>query len=264
MRIRTVAGSIVGLLVTASVAWGATGFEYRPDADTLALWHFNEKNGAEVVDESDNSVEAAIEGVATWDDNDDWNADGASGRSFSFDGATQLAIPNAVDVVQPDLITVEAWVYPTDLGGWKLIAAHWGGAIVGRFHLGVENAIPKFHVNAGGAVANAAASGALELDEWTHVAGTHDGSEVRIYINGEEDGSAAAKGDLEGAGGGHDVVIGSKASREFQWVGLLDEVRISGRARDPEELSPNLSGPQAVDPGADTLPVVWAGLRSDG
>jgi hypothetical protein len=245
------------------VAWGATGFEYGLDADTLALWHFNEKNGDEVGDESGNGVEATIEGVATWDDNDDWNANGANGRSFSFDGATQLAIPNAVDVVQPDLITVEAWVYPTDLGGWKLIAAHWGGAIVGRFHLGVEAGVPKFHVNAGGAVSFAPASGPLELEVWTHVAGTADGSDVRIYINGEEDGSAAAKGDLEGAGGGHDVIIGAKASREFQWVGLLDEVRISGRARDPEELSPNLLGPAAVDPAADTLPVVWAGLRSD-
>ena len=164
MNMRTVAGAMAGLVVTAGVAWGATGYEYRPDADTLALWHFNEKNGAEVGDESDNGVEAAIEGVATWDDNDDWNADGAGGRSFSFDGSTLLAVPNAVAVVQPDLITVEAWVYPTDLGGWKLIATHWGGATVGRFHLGVENGIPKFHVNAGGAVSVAAASGALELD----------------------------------------------------------------------------------------------------
>lgn len=258
---RTV-GAIIGLLATASMAWAATGYEYRADANTVGLWHFNEAKGADVVDESATAAEGIIEGVAAWDANEEWNAEESGGTAFAFDGATQIAIPNDVKALQPDMVTVEAWVYPVDLGGWKLIGAHWGGAIVGRFHLGVEAGIPKFHVNAGGVVAFAASSEALELDTWTHVAGTHDGSEVRIYINGEELGSAAANGDLEDAGADHDVVIGSKASREFQWNGLLDEVRVSDVARAPEELSPNLTGPAAVDPGADTLPVVWANLRT--
>ena len=92
--------------------------------------------------------------------------------------------------------------------------------------------------------------------------GTYDGDDVRLFINGEEVGIAAGGGDLEGVGAGHDVVIGGKASREFQWNGLLDEVRVSDIARNPDELSPNMTGPSAVDPAADSLPVVWGALRA--
>ena len=261
MRIGTAAGVIVCLLATAGVALAATGYRYCPDADTLALWHLDEGKG-EVVDESDNAVEGLIEGVGAWDSNEDWDAGASGGKAFSFDGGTLIAVPSDVAVVQPDIITVEAWVYPVDLGSWKLICTHWGGAIVGSYHLGVETGIPKFHINTGAGTFFAPALDQLELDVWTHVAGTYDGSDVRIYINGEEAGSAGADGDLESGSPDHDVCIGGKASREFQWNGLLDEVRISGIARGADELSPNLSGPQAVEPSADTLSTLWAALRS--
>jgi hypothetical protein len=261
VRVATAIGVAVCILATTGTASAATGFRYRPDADTLALWHMDEGKG-EVIDESGNAVEALIEGVGAWDNNEDWDAGATGGSSFSFDGSTMIAIASDVEVVQPDIITVEAWVYPTALDGWKLICAHWGGAIVGSYHLGVEAGTPKFHINTGGGTFFAPALDQLELDAWTHVAGTYDGSDVRIYIDGEEAGSASANGDLESGSPDHDVIIGGKASREFPWNGLLDEVRISGIARDADELSPNLSGPQAVDPSADTLPTLWAALRS--
>ena len=257
------AAAIIGLVATASMAWAATGYEYLPDEDTVGLWHFNEGAGAEVMDESATAAEALVEGVAAWDGNEEWNSEASGGSAFAFDGGTLLAVANAVKALQPDVITVEAWVYPEDLGGWKLICTHWGGAIVGSYHLGVEGGTPKFHVNTSGGTSFAAALEQLELQTWTHVAGVYDGSEVRIYINGEEAGAAASGGDLESGPADHDVVIGSKSSRQFQWNGLLDEVRVSDVARAADELSPNLSGPQAVDPSADTLPVVWAYLRGD-
>jgi hypothetical protein len=260
---RRIAGAILGLLATASVTWAATGYEYLPDANTVGLWHFNEGKGADVTDESATGAEALVEGAAAWDANEDWNSEASGGTAFAFDGATLLAVANEVKDLQPDVITVEAWVYPEDLGGWKLICTHWGGAQVGRYHLGVDAGTPKFHINtSGGGTVFAGAVETLELQTWTHVAGTYDGDDVRLFINGEEVGIAAGGGDLEGVGAGHDVVIGGKASREFQWNGLLDEVRVSDIARNPDELSPNMTGPSAVDPAADSLPVVWGALRA--
>jgi hypothetical protein len=57
-------------------------------------------------------------------------------------------------------------------------------------------------------------------------------------------------------------MIGTKASREFHWVGLMDEVRFSSIARKAEELSPNLSsGPTPVDLDSTKLPVFWANMK---
>lgn len=57
------------------------------------------------------------------------------------------------------------------------------------------------------------------------------------------------------------MVIGSKNTRQFKWKGLVDEVRISDIARDPDVLSPNLSGPQSVEYTKFTLSVVWGSLK---
>lgn len=254
---------LCALCIIAPAAMAATGFEYWPDADTLALWHFNENQGDEVLDTSPNGIESVVEGKADWDSNEEWNAAGSGGTSFIFDGSTVIAIPGDEKTVQPkNAITVEAWVYPEDLGGWKLICAQWGGAVVGSFHLGVEAGVPKFHINTGNGTAFAAASVSLELEQWQHVAGTYDSDTVRIYIDGEESGSAGHGGKLESGDPDFDVVIGSKSSREFQWRGLMDEVRISSKARDAAELSPNLSGPQAVEFSTNTLPIVWGSLKN--
>lgn len=62
-------------------------------------------------------------------------------------------------------------------------------------------------------------------------------------------------------GAGFDVIIGSKNTRQFNWIGLMDEVRISGIARDAEVLSPNLAAPQAVEFTAVSLPIRWGQLK---
>ena len=58
-----------------------------------------------------------------------------------------------------------------------------------------------------------------------------------------------------------DVMVGTKGSREFKWVGFIDEVRVSSIARTAEELSPNFDGPQAVKLNPSSLPVHWGELK---
>lgn len=252
--------ALLFVFVVTSASFAATGYEYTPDADTAGLWHF--AADGDMADASDNQVETGVEGNAAWDANEAWNLV-PTGSSFRFDGQTLVVIPSTEKAVQPtDAITVEAWVYPEDLGGWKLFCAHWGGAVVGSFHFGAEAAIPKFHINTDQGVGFAAAAEALVLDEWQHVAGSFDGTTIRIYVNGVEAGTAEHAGQLVSGDPDFEVIIGSKASREFQWVGLIDEVRISSVARSAGELSPNLAGPTtAVQPDANLLSTVWGQLK---
>ena len=101
---------------------------------------------------------------------------------------------------------------------------------------------------------------ALGVKEWYHVAGTYDGKEIKIYINGKLEGSAPHKGKMA-TGSPWDVMVGTKASREFFWHGFIDEVRVSSIAREAEELSANFDGPQAVKLNPSSLPVYWGELK---
>lgn len=233
----------------------STGFEYLPDEATLGLWHFDTED---VTDTSDNGLKAEVEGKALWDDNQTWNKEDKPGKSFVFDGNTVISLGEAEVLIPNTEITIEAWVYPEDLTGWRLIFTNWDGP-PGAYHLGVENGVPKFHINTEKGVAFAGAADPLELETWQHVAGTYDSDEIKLYINGKEAGSTNHGGKLQGAG--FDVIIGSKNTRQFNWKGLMDEVRVSDIARDAAVLSPNLDAPQAVEFSELTLPVVWGYLK---
>ena len=239
----------------------ATGFEYLPDEHTIGLWHFNEGQGNIVKDASKNNIKAQIEGKAKWD-KDDWNKEGG-GHSFVFEGKTALFIPVKDKVgnkllTPNDAITVEAWVYATGLTAWNLIGTHWAAA-VGKYHLGVNNGVPKMHVNTKKGVKNATGA-AIGPKKWYHIAGSYDGQAVKIYIDGKLSESVKHGGELA-TGSPWDVMIGAKHSREFHWAGLMDEIRFSSIAREPEELSPNFDAPQSVNYNSTKLPVFWANLK---
>jgi hypothetical protein len=255
--------SIITVLIfvlATSLCYGADGFEYAPDPNTLALWHLNEGSGDELNDESPNKFTGVVEGNPDWDE-EGWKMDETPGSSFAFDGATVINVGPQENLIFPEAITVEAWVFPISLDGWKLICCHWGGAVVGSWHLGVESGTAKFHINTSNGTAFAGTQ-QLTLEEWQHVAGTYDGKVIKLYINGEEIAATNHGGDFEPGDPNHDVIIGSKASREFQWNGLLDEVRISSVARKPVELSPNLTAPQAVEFSMNNLPTLWGGVKA--
>ena len=250
--------SIFLILISALGCWAAQGFEYAPDPHTLALYHFNEGKGNKILDSSPNGFDGEVEGKAKWN-GEEWKKGGASGHSFVFDGNTVINLGNVKKLITLDAITVEAWVFPEDLSGWRLICCNWAGP-PGAYHLACQNGMPRFHVNTNKGIADASV-GSLELGKWYHIAGTYDSKtgEIKLYINGKLATSKKHGGKL--ADNGYDVIIGSKHTREFKWVGRIDEMRISDVARDPKELSPNLTSPMALlFPG--NLITLWGVLKA--
>ena len=60
---------------------------------------------------------------------------------------------------------------------------------------------------------------------------------------------------------GWNVMIGAKHGPQFHWKGLMDEVRFSSIAREPDELSPNFDEPQSVDYEPTKLSLLWANIK---
>src|SRR5438034_7600143 len=79
----------------------------------VAAYGFEEGSGTQAADASGNGRAGAITGAT-------WTATGRFGSALVFDGVDDWV--TVADAAALDLITgmtLEAWVYPTALGGWR-------------------------------------------------------------------------------------------------------------------------------------------------
>lgn len=143
-------------------------------------------------------------------------------------------------------ITLEAWIYPT---AWKT------GAFDGNIICKEDNSNNNgymLRVGAGGKVNFAlgyankswaemtSASTVLSLNTWQHVAGTYDGSMMRIYVNGVATDSMAAAISIANASTVN-LWLGAHPTYGRQYQGILDEVRIWNTCRSTAQLNASMN-----------------------
>ena len=127
--------------------------------------------------------------------------------------------------------TASAWVYRTKADTTRQTIVSYKENLNCGFVLAVEGNVPKFWVNVGGAFRGPAVGSAqIPTNQWQHLAGTYDGSTIRVYRNGMLEGSYAYSGSMK-----NDcedtITIGSRNDSKQHWFpGSIDEVRIYGRA----------------------------------
>src|SRR5690606_30766515 len=78
---------------------------------------------------------------------------------------------------------------------------------------------------------------AINLNEWSHVAATYDGTTARIFVNGEEVASQAVSGAIEFTPA-NDLRIGAMVdtNENHYFNGQIADVRVWDVARDPEQI----------------------------
>lgn len=143
-------------------------------------------------------------------------------------------------------ITLEAWIYPT---AWKT------GAFDGNVICKEDNSNNNgymLRVGAGGKVNFAlgyankswaemtSASTVLSLNTWQHIAGTYDGSMMRIYVNGVATDSMAVAVSIANASTVN-LWLGAHPTYGRQYQGIMDEVRIWSSCRTSAEINANLN-----------------------
>ena len=161
-------------------------------------------------------------------------ANGMVGQAFSFDGIDGVVSAPAFRIGDLQQLTIDFWVKLDSLPDRiqrfvsltheKAVLRHDGQAGPGQLH---------FFMTIGGEHHHIRVSGVLEAGEFHHVAGTYDGTRMRLYLDGEEVRSLAHAGRLAVGGG---VELGGRSTISEPLDGLLDEVTVFDRALSAGEI----------------------------
>jgi len=225
--------------VSATVDMGADEF-----SNLISYWKFDEGTGPTAYD-SLGYNDGTLTGPPFW-------TTGIIDGALDFDGVNDYVQVSDEDSLEPDHITVAAWVYreststkdailqkgsthfDDDRNGYIFRiteSSHATNPNKATFHIVVNNGCPSAPPSTTG----------IGEDTWYHIAATYNGSYIRMYVNGNEEGTATSEtGTIDYTGGYQDFKIG--VTEEGHGVfhnyfdGKIDDVRVYGRALSEDEI----------------------------
>ena len=221
------------------------GVQAQSDDGLVGEWHFDEGAGSVVEDSSGNGNDGVIRG-ATW-------VKGKYGGALSFDGVDDyVEVPDSPSLDITDAITIELWVNPTTLGDWDLMVHKINAYGIGYSFVDYPGILGdrgkfEFHIlksltdywTCGNSVSSPIPG------NWYHVIGTFNGTQHKIYVNGNLEGTVSYTGpfyttDYPFIFGGYFYHIIPTHPQEYLqkylFNGIIDEVRIYNRALSAEEV----------------------------
>lgn len=240
--------------VTTSGGGGPSGL--------VAAWGFEEGSGSTVADGSGNANNGTISGAS-------WTTAGKYGNALNFDGTNDsvgVADSNSLDLTTA--MTLSAWVKPDAISGkWQdLIFKERGSS--GSYGLdadGPGTSRPSVAFARADGVYVMTGPTALTAGQWAHVAGTWDGQNLKLYVNGTLVRTVARTGPILTSSDplriGGTAVFGGN-----QYVdGTIDEVRVYNRALTAQEVqadSDTAVSTQTQNPLGEPVPTTTYGYNA--
>ena len=166
------------------------------------------------------------------------NSSASCGKGIELDGSNDWV--NIPDLSLASNFTIESWVkLEPGIDNKDALFGQEGEGLDINFYQG------KARLFAGGD--KVTANTALLADTWGHIAITRSGSNLKLYVNGEEDATGIWNGTLS-------LKAIGRGNRGFL-KGTLDEVRVWNVARTDAEISASFN--TSVDPSSDGLIGYW-------
>ena len=223
------AGVIILLLIATA------GYAQLAEDSIAGVWLFEEGKGKVAKDTSGNDNHAEFgSGAPKW-------VVGKYGQGIQLNGEDEwLTIPTEKGKVAEELdfkestsFSIHAWVFPDgDATGkciiWRgLGCSTWSQYLLGTgaHENGQNQTNASFHIRSqnGGAKLEVLGDD-LGSKKWTHIVGTYDGKELKIYQDGKLKGNEKAEGPPWASP--ENVYIGADpgCGKRCQWKGIIDEI----------------------------------------
>ena len=221
------------MLVVVAAATAVPGSAIAAEWPLHAYWPLLEGRGQTVYDISGRGNHGTLGRLDTADRRDPLWIRGllGVGSALRLDGNDYVAVPDTADL-RPQRVTLEAWVRaPESPGQFKYIGAK-GGDRCEAASFGLYTSINgglAFYVYDGKRwYRSAQVSTAIWDGGWHHVAGTYDGSMVRLYVDGNEIGTGRAfSGAITYALPNGEFHIGAyRGACNLTFRGDVDEIRL--------------------------------------
>jgi hypothetical protein len=177
-----------------------------------------------------------------------WLGGKSQNNTLSMDGTNDQVTISGLSINGFSGITFEAWVYPrsfnlqaTDDYISNIVADENTGALLrigDNDPWGLKtNDVAQFVVITSSGLKKCNGTTQLPANQWHHLAGTYDGTSVKLYVNGVLERTEAHTGTLSTTTS--EIWLGGAATARFL-DGLLDEVRIWSGARTESEIRKNM------------------------
>ena len=212
----------------SSVASGVYTITIITPENLVAHWGFEEGSGTTAIDQTGHGNNGTISG------NPIWGTEGINGKALIFDGVDDYISMGTTANLQPSNITIEGWFNCTSIVGSSPHLAGNSKDFCG-YNLYIPSDVKKwaFMTQSGGVFYNVGGN-EISFGKWYHVAGTYDGSNSKIYINGILAGSIIASMYPTTH---HSFVVGDHTNPgSYQYNGIMDELRVYSVALSASEI----------------------------
>ena len=162
---------------------------------------------------------------------------GEVGQAFSFNGNQYVDIADSPSLEITNTITVEAWINRFSTGSQHSIVEKYfcpaGGGYA--FRVNSNDKLEFYTEDDCHNASNATGSTTLQANQWYHVVGLWDGSNIQVYVNGIIDGTFSSTRNPKF--GTTPLRIGARGDdTATRFYGLIDEVAIYNRALSANEI----------------------------
>ncbi|MFH1726043.1 MAG: LamG domain-containing protein [Elusimicrobiota bacterium] len=230
------AASALGAIGCVAAALGFAAMTARPAGAQAACpdgmlhyWTFDEGTiEGNTVEDVAGGNDGAITGAIS--------TAGRVGEALRFDGNDYVLSNGGINISGNQPRTVEYWAKTNHLlSSASQPILWWGGLSTSRLNLvtfGHQRKTTFPTANFYGYYRDVSGSAEVFADEWTHVAVTYDGSDIRIYINGAAGSPSPQPLDTDAS----TLTIGHYPGWPSYYIGEVDEIAVYDRALTAEEI----------------------------
>lgn len=160
---------------------------------------------------------------------------GQSALDFEEGSSQYVEVGNAMNAAFTGTsnITVEGWVNLESSGAFRTIAGNYSSGM--QFLLRIDGGLPVFWVDNGTTFQSIAGTTSIPVGTWTHIAGSWDGTTLKVFVNGALEGSNAVSGAFPTST--NSVRVGGSLTGSEYMDGLLDDVRIWNVTRSDADIA---------------------------